>query len=74
MKSHQKVIKRQRADYKERLRELRAYLTELKSMCDALSTESAAVESDVTKARHDIEYYETELEHIKKKKNKKSGK
>ncbi len=67
MKSQRKVIKRQRAEYKEKLRELRAYLTELNNMCKEHGTESSVVEADVMKAKHDIEYYETQLEHIKKK-------
>lgn len=73
MKSQRKVIKRQRAEYKERLRELRAYLTELNNMCKGLGTESSVVEADVMKAEHDIKYYEAHLEQIKKQKGKDTG-
>ena len=65
MKNQRKLLKRQRAEFKEKVRGLRLYLEELNGMCKAHGTERCVVEADAMKAEHDITYYEMQIEHIK---------
>ena len=65
MKGQRAILKRQRAECKEKLSEQRAYLKELEGMCKTHGTESSVVEAEVTEAKHNIKYYETQIEQLK---------
>ena len=64
MKAHRETLEGQKADYEEKLRGLKAYASELKAMADKHGTDSSVYEHGLTKAAHDAEFYEAELQRL----------
>ena len=65
MKPQRELLEKQKAEYEENARRLRAYVGELNDMASKHGTDSALLEEDLTKAKDDLQYYEFELEEIK---------
>ena len=65
MKPQRELLEKQKAEYEENARRLKAYVGELTDMALKHGTDSALLEEDLTKAKDDLQYYEFELEEIK---------
>jgi uncharacterized protein YegP (UPF0339 family) len=64
MEAQRDVLEKQKAEYTEKARGLKAFIRELTETAAKCGTESAVIETDLTKAKCDAEYYESELGRI----------
>lgn len=58
MTDERAMLETQKANCEEKLRGLKAYVSELTGMCAKHGTDEATVHEDLSKAKFDIEFYE----------------
>lgn len=63
MNDQREIIKSQRANYEERVRGLKSYVAELTEMAARHGTDGEHLEDDLSKARADLEFYESRIGH-----------
>lgn len=66
MTDERESLESQKAEYEERLRGLRAYLSELKETAERHGTEESVIGEDLTEAEHNVQFYEDAVSHIEK--------
>jgi uncharacterized protein YegP (UPF0339 family) len=64
MEAQRNVLERQKTDYEEKARGLKAFIRELTDTAAKSGTDSSLIEEDLTKAKCDAEYYDSELGRI----------
>ena len=64
MNDQREMLETQKAHHEERLRSLKSYVHELTEMCAKHGTEEGAVHEDLSKAKCDIEFYESQAASI----------
>ena len=60
MNNQRAMLETQKAHHEDRLRGLKSYVHELTEMCAKHGTEEATIHEDLSKAKCDIEYYESQ--------------
>lgn len=64
MSRERKLLRAEKAKYKEELSRLKAYIRELSDRCAEHNTAHEQIAPDMAKAEHDIEFYECQLKDI----------
>lgn len=64
MTPQREVLERQKADYQEKARHLKAYINELTNTVAKCGTDSSLLEADLTHAKNDAQFYEEEMERL----------
>jgi chromosome segregation ATPase len=64
MNRERKLLRAEKAKYKEELSRLRCYLNELSNRCAEHHTAHEHIAPDMTKAEHDIAFYECQVKDI----------
>ena len=63
MNDQREIIKAQRTNYEERVRGLKSYVKELTEMAAQHGTDGEHIEEDLSKARADLAFYESQIGH-----------
>jgi chromosome segregation ATPase len=64
MNKERKILRAEKAKYKEELSRLKGYLRELSDRCSDCGTMHEMVAPDLLKAEHDIKFYEGEIKSL----------
>lgn len=65
MQGEREVLERQKAEFEEKARGLKAYTHELTEMAAKHGTDDALLEQDLTEARYNLQHYESMLEQVR---------
>ena len=63
MTDQHEIIKARRTNYEQRVRGLKSYVKELTEMAAQHGTDGAHIEDDLSKAKADLEFYESQIGH-----------
>lgn len=64
MSRERKLLRAEKAKYKEELSRLKGYIKELSDRCAEHNTAHEQIAPDMAKAEHDIEFYECQIKDI----------
>ena len=66
MKANRDVLEDELQDYEQQVRELESFIKELTDQVDRHGTEKSEYELDLIEAKHNVKYYEAEIERVRK--------
>jgi septal ring factor EnvC (AmiA/AmiB activator) len=66
MKATRETLQGQLSEYEEQLKGLNSYIKELKAMAAQHGTDPTHFEADLIEAEHNVTYYESEIERLRK--------
>jgi hypothetical protein len=64
MNRERKILRAEKAKYKEELSRLKCYQQELSNRCAELGTAHEHIAPDLAKVEHDVNYYECQIKDI----------
>lgn len=64
MNRERKILRAEKADYKEKLATLRNFIREVSARCAEHGTEQEHFHEDLSKAEHDAEFYQSQIKEV----------